>query len=180
MIFTQLIKDGDHKVCFIAAYPSDAERILDAWEEPAVQDSWHHFKPRSPEFERSYIAMMDASEHDYLFLVERAEDRSLIGTVGVHNIEPHARTGRIGLMLFSSGAPEDDSLVEDAVDLIVHFAFERVGLLDVFILVMERDARTKAMLKKLGFQETSRCFPHLASDGRSHQVCIFDKLAPTI
>jgi RimJ/RimL family protein N-acetyltransferase len=102
--------------------------------------------------ELRFVAAMRASPSDCLFAIERVlGDGAMIGTVGLHQIYRPAQNARLGIMLGGAGA-RGAGLGQEALRLVIAYAFERLGLHKVWMVHYAANERMQHIAHKLGFR----------------------------
>ncbi len=173
MLFAHATGTIGKKVRLTEAFPEDAGEILDAWQPCGIRDAFHRDKPRSEEEEIRYLARNADSSQDHLFLVRRLEpDNRIVGTCGLHDLNDHALTARLGFCLFCDDEGVGECL-EEAVQLTIKLAFDQLKLRCVWAHVPGGDKRAFDFFVRLGFIDATR-------DDPSRDVRIFEYQNPSL
>jgi N-acetyltransferase len=89
------------------------------------------------------------------FAVCRRSDGALIGSNGIEGVDPVDRTAETESW-FYAGIGRDQGFGTEAKHLLLHYAFERLGLHSVRSMVWEPNGRSAAALIKQGYREAGR------------------------
>ena len=136
-MFSELMGIRTGRLRFTPAHPEDAERILEAID-PATLTNFSFFsKPIGLDDERRYLARMDRSLTDHLYLIEEIvkpvpEERRLIGSIGLHEFDDHNRSARLGCIIYRK-ADRGRGYGGEAIKLMLTLAFTRLKLHKVYI-----------------------------------------------
>ncbi|MGE0488560.1 MAG: GNAT family N-acetyltransferase [Vulcanimicrobiota bacterium] len=132
--------------------PKDSQQYL-AWvNDPANSTLLGRALPVSPpEHDRWYESMI--SRHDAVaFSIELNESKAYIGNVwlwGIHWIHRHAELR----ILLGPEAAQGRGYGTEACQLLLDFAFGRLGLHKVYLYVIDLNPRAKKAFEKAGFRE---------------------------
>jgi RimJ/RimL family protein N-acetyltransferase len=180
MLFATVTQTIGKKVRLDSAHHGDAKAIMDAWQEVNVRDSFHHDKPRNVMEEGDYLRQNEDSPHDHLFLVRRLKpDDRIVGTSGLHHLDAHALTARLGFCLFCQDDGVGDCL-EEAIQLTAKIAFEMLRLRCVYVQVLENDDPAKTLFRNLGFVDTQYVVPYHGKRGVHRLVRIMELQGPDL
>ena len=145
---------------------SDVDAIMTWINDPEVTKHFAAFdRDVTREDELRFVTNMRASPTDCLFAIERVvseaqppreraehvDDGAMIGTVGLHQIYRPAQNARLGIMLGGAGA-RGAGLGQEALRLVVAYAFERLGLHKVWMVHYASNERMRHIAHKLGFR----------------------------
>jgi RimJ/RimL family protein N-acetyltransferase len=180
MLFATVTQTIGKKVRLDSAHAEDARAILDAWQDINVRDSFHHDRPRNEMEEIEYLRENQESPNDHLFLVRRLKpDDRIVGTCGLHHLDAHALTARLGFCLFCKDEGVDGCL-EEAIKLTAKIAFEMLRLRCVYVQVLENDDPAKALFRNLGFLDTQYVVPYHGKRGVRRLVRIMELQGPEL
>lgn len=120
---------------YVSAHPSDAERVLEALDPASLKNFSFFSKPVTLEDERRYLARMEKSHADHVYLIEDLSDGRLIGSIGLHELDEVNRSARLGCMIFR---PEDRGKGHGsrAIKLMLRLAFTQLGLNKIYVQIL--------------------------------------------
>lgn len=159
----------------------DAEALKEA-----VEESRDHLKPwmswadshQSIEESRDWLLRMSAKlllREELGFGIWRAETGQYLGGTGLHPRNWEIRSFEIGYWLRKSA--EGRGYVTEAVRLLTGFAFEGLGAKRVEIRCDERNVRSAAVARRLGFKQEALLRNHMtAPDGALRNTLIFSRI----
>lgn len=132
------------------AMVEDAERMLRALNPESTKNLQFFTEPVSLEKQQGYLRKVCGNMEEELFLIERVADGQLIGTVGLHEIDPHNHNARLGLLIFN---PTDrgQGFGTEAIALILQHAFTHHRCRKVYLKVFTENAIRVNHYTKLGF-----------------------------
>ena len=151
----------------IPARIEDAKPMLHAMR-PGFYDDLRFFeKPVTLERQEKYLRRMTESEKDFLFCV--MNNGLLIGTAGLHECDFESGNARIGTLIFD---PEIQGRGHGAmaVQLIVHQAFDKMGLSKVYVNVLTDFPTTHAYYEWLKFKRECRLDREYLLRGELHDL----------
>ncbi|HJV41522.1 GNAT family protein [Caulobacter sp.] len=165
-------RPGDHRAW--AALRARSRSFLEPWE-PTWPD---HDLTRAAFRARlaAYARELDLDEA-YPFFVFRREDDTLVGGVRLFHVRRGvAQTGAIGYWVGESFARKGH--MADAVETLIRFAFQGLGLHRLEAACMPENAASAALLLKCGFSEEgyARAYLKINGDWRDHRL--FGLVAP--
>lgn len=130
---------------------SDEPQLRRWVNDPIVRACLLHRGPISALREREWIEAQGKSPSDYVFgIVARDEDR-LIGTTGLHQINPVTRSAVFGLMI-GERAYQNRGYGTEATRLALKYAFRELNLNRVALSVFADNWRAIRVYQKCGFQ----------------------------
>lgn len=153
------------RIDFRPIEPAD-EPLLRRWiNDPAVRRGLCFRGPISEPREREWIQSLGKDQENYaLGIVVRAEDR-LIGTVGLHRIDPIARRATLGISI-GERAYHNRGYGTEAVRLILRFGFEELNLHRVELSVLADNIRAIRCYQKVGFVQEGCRRDHYFRNGQ--------------
>lgn len=131
---------------------ADVDAIMGWINDPEVTKHFAAFdRAVTRDEELAFVSRMRASPSDCLFAIERVGgDQAMLGTVGLHQIYRPAQNARLGIMLGGAGA-RGGGLGQEALRLVIAYAFERLGLHKVWMVHYATNQRMRHIAEKLGF-----------------------------
>lgn len=127
------------------------EPLLRRWiNDPRVWRYLLHRGPINEQREREYLESLGKSSKDYTFgIVARDSDR-LIGSTGLHNLDPVARSATFGIMI-GDVARHNQGYGTEATRLTLKFAFQELNLHRIQLSVYGNNWRAIRVYQKVGF-----------------------------
>ncbi len=104
--------------------------------------------------EAEYIMRMALSDTDLLVAVE-APRGNLIGTCGLHEIDVHNDTARLGILIFDE-SQWGKGYAREALILLIEYAFSELNIHKIYLNAFATNTRGLGLYKKLGFREEGR------------------------
>ncbi len=130
---------------------SDIERWR-AWiNDPEIAAFLDRVLPVSaPEHEAFFERAVIGNDKAVWYAVERTSDGSHIGNIWLWNISSRNRNAEVRIVIGDRTAWGNGAGAE-ALQLLVHHAFERLSLHKLYAYVMERNPRAKSSFERAGF-----------------------------
>lgn len=159
----------------------DAEALKEA-----VEESREHLRPwmpwadshRSIEESRDWLLRMSAKlllREELGFGIWHAETGQYLGGVGLHPRNWEIRSFEVGYWLRKSA--EGKGYTIEAVRLLVQFALEELKANRIEIRCDERNVRSAAVARRLGFKQEALLRNHMAApDGALRNTLIFSRI----
>ncbi len=129
-------------------------------EEDFMRRSWENFTRQS----------------DYLFGIETLIDNTLIGATGLHDVSWINRNAELGISIWNK-AYHSKGYGTEAIQLLLFYAFEVLGLNSVQLNVYEYNTRAIKAYEKIGVQHVGRWRQGRYMYGKFHDVILMDILA---
>ncbi len=167
------------RVCLRPIAESDVDAIMTWLNDPEITRNFAAFsEPVTREQELAFVRGMRASNTDSLFAVELVDiPGELIGTAGLHRIYWPAKNGRLGVMI-GRRAVQGRGLGQEAMQLLVAYGFERLGLHKLWLVHYADNARMRHIAGKLGFQQEGVLRDEYFHAGTWHDMVRHAILAP--
>ncbi len=134
------------------AVPEDDWRILNVIRADDLQNFSFFREPFTLAGERAYLEKMHKSPSDFLFLIIRKEDKRLLGSVGIHDVDFANRNARLGVSLFSREHWHRGYGSEALKALIAH-AFGTMKFEKLYLNVFVDNERAQKHYEELGFRK---------------------------
>lgn len=116
----------------------------------------------------------DGTSHS--FLVFRDADDALLGGITLSNVRRGvAQSGTIGYWIGAAYARQ--GIMTDAVELMLHFAFDELGLHRVEAACLPSNAASRSLLAKCGFRQEGYAAQYLKINGAWEDHVLFALLA---
>ena len=145
----------------VAYYRGDTVyfRPIELADEPLLRrwindpDNWTHLSHRPPlnaSREREWIEQQGKSPTDYCFGVATKDEDRLIGTMGLHGIDPIVRAAGLGICIGDTER-QNQGYGTAAVRLAVQFGFDELNLNRIGLHVFAGNERAIHVYEKAGF-----------------------------
>jgi RimJ/RimL family protein N-acetyltransferase len=163
------VKEGIMTIRLVSVNVTDAERMVAALEPDATRNLKFFSAPVSIERQRAYLEKVMRNPAERLWGVEA--DGTLVGTVGLHEIDEHLRTARLGLLVFRKddrGKGHGKAAIRAA--LAVAFDPTQLDLNKVYLNVFAENVRSRTMYAKMGFVQEGVLRQEYLLDGAYHDM----------
>ncbi len=90
-------------------------------------------------------------DNDFIFVIESKADGILVGQISLYDIDFGKRRGEYGRLMIGNPAGSRKGFAREATRLILGFAFETLGLDEVYLSVIANNERAIALYKACGF-----------------------------
>ena len=138
------------RIYFRPLEPED-EPLLRRWvNDPRVWRYLVHRPPMNAPRERAYIETLGQSDKDYVFGIAIKETDRLIGSVGLHRIDPICRSATFGLMIGDVNY-HNRGYGTEATRLALKFGFQELNLNRIELCVFGNNWRAIRLYQKVGF-----------------------------
>ncbi len=147
----------------------DAARMVDALDPGATRNLKFFSAPVTVPRQRAYLEKVLANPAERLWGVDA--DGVLVGTVGLHEIDEHLRTARLGLLVFR----KDDrgkGYGRAAISAALAVAFDptQLDLNKVYLNVFVENVRSRTTYAKMGFVQEGVLRQEYLLDGVYHDM----------
>ena len=124
--------------------------------------------------EREFIEN-NQKENAHIYAIINKETDTLIGNIGIEDIDNIARTATIGIFI---GDEENrgKGFGSDALRLACRYAFDRLNMHSLHLWVFSFNERAMNVYKKVGFKEAGRMRESYYLDGKYHDSILMDIL----
>jgi len=170
-----VLSSGNGYVYLVSAKVTDAQALFDLISANPLPSNFSMFTNAiTLEDETAYLKQVVENKSDLLFLIRLPKDDGevgkIIGTIGLHEIDLHNRTARMGIIIFSE---EERGLHHgrNAIETILKFAFEESGFNKVYINVWRDNLKNLRYYPQFGFvQEGLLREEYIQPDGTKHDL----------
>ena len=167
-------------VRLMVAHPDHAEILANAiavarsYDDSTLRNFSMFTRPLTVMEEKAYLIRMHSSlkvrfPKDNLFLIIRVEDGKLLGTTGLHEVDEHNHTARIGIMIFDPRERHRHYATE-ALDELLEFGFRRLELNKVYANVLVNNQDQIAWDEHYGFVEEGLLRKAYLLNGQYHDM----------
>ena len=131
-------------------------------------------KVYSLEAEREYIEKIK-KENAHIYAIVLKETDTLIGNIGIEDIDATSRTATIG-MFIGDEENRGKGYGSEALRLACRYAFDRLNMHSLHLWVFSFNERAMNVYKKVGFREVGRMRESYYLDGKYHDSILMDIL----
>ena len=156
--------------------PEHFERVA-SWLGKTEINRWLTAEWRNRVVNATLISIAARNQKNRLFLV-RCEGEPC-GLAALAEIEPIDKTAMVWYVL-GEQTLSGRGITSDAVKLLTHLCFDKMGLASVYAWAMEDNGASQRVLQKAGFREAGRIRYAASSGGRQVDRIYFDLIAGEI
>lgn len=140
------------KIALRALEPEDLDFLYALENDPGIWEVSGTLTPYSKKVLRDYLetAHRDIYEVKQLRLAICAHEKSPIGLVDLYDFDPRHQRAGLGIVI-SEPANRDRGYGEEAIRLLMGYAFRVLGLHQLYASVGENNRRSQHLFEKLGF-----------------------------
>jgi len=113
---------------------------------------------------------------DYIFGIEYKKTRQLIGTCGLHHVNPIHRRAELGIAIWNKQY-WGQGLGTEALHLLLNYGFNILNLHSIYLTVIDFNVRAQRAYEKVGFRQAGRHRQAIFRDGAYHDLLIYNLLA---
>ncbi len=150
-----LILDSDINFIFASINDPDVKRFL------RHPDSMHQYSD-----EQKWISNLGTREDTRILSIVKNQDDSIIGVIGLHELDFQNGTGYLGYFLAKEHW--NHGYVTEAVSLAIDYSFKRMNLRKLHSSVYEPNTGSIRVLQKNGFREIGRRSKHVFVEGHGY------------
>ena len=131
---------------------------LRCWRNQAHIRKWFvHNAPIEPDQQRVWWDSYRRRTDDYMFVIEDVgEGSGDVGAVALYNIDCDQNRAEYGRLMIREPAACGRGLARTATELVTEFAFDNLGLDEVYLEVFSDNQRAVTLYRSCGFEETGR------------------------
>ena len=160
-----------------ALEPSDLEFLYELENNPAIWEVSGTTSPYSKYLLQQYLdnAHRDIYEVKQLRLAIAAASDKVVGFADLYEFDPRNRRAGLGLVILN---PQDRNkgMGAETVDILCNYAFSVLELHQVYAHVLEDNAASLRLFRKLGFEETGLRKEWCLSGGTFKNELVFQKI----
>ena len=124
--------------------------------------------------EKEYIEKVHKNK-SHLYAIVLKETDTLIGNIGIEEIDNTSRTAALGLFI-GDEEHRGTGYGSEALRLACRYAFDRLNLHSLHLWVFSFNERAMNVYKKVGFREVGRMRESYFLDGKYHDSILMDLL----
>jgi len=144
---------GDN-CCLRMLEENDIERLRRWRNQDAIRKWFVQSDPISPEQQRSWWEKYRHRADDYVFVIEEtAENMGPVGSVALYNIDMENKRAEYGRLMIGEGEAHGKGLAKAATRLLLQFAFDQLGLNEVYLDVFPDNGPAIAVYRDCGFKQ---------------------------
>jgi RimJ/RimL family protein N-acetyltransferase len=158
------IKNAQQKVTLRALAFEDFDRVLKWHNDPDLYSTLEgHFRHVSAETEKEWLRQRIEARDEVNLAVCLYETNEHIGNIYLRNIERINRNAALGLFI-AVAEHRGKGYGSQAVQQLIHHAFEDLGLTRIYLYVLASNAPAIATYEKCGFLIEGRLRRHVLKD----------------
>jgi diamine N-acetyltransferase len=144
---------------------ADAAQIAGWFGRAEVRRGTRQYRPRTPEMQEKLLQDGTNSPEHIIFSIALQEDDRLVGSCGLHKIDPRNHGAELGMVI---GDPSDwgRGLGSEAARLLIAYGFDTVNLHRIWLEVYEDNHGARKIYEKLGFRLEGTLREYGFRDGR--------------
>jgi RimJ/RimL family protein N-acetyltransferase len=155
--------------------PDDEPQLRHWINDPKVWATLNHRGPINQVRQREWIDNHGKNSRDYQFGIVVRENGALIGTTGLHGVNPVSHSATFGLMIGDTDYHNRGFGTETA-QLVLRFAFEELNLNRVQLDVFDFNERAIRVYEKAGYIREGRRRQAFYRHGEYRDVLIYSVL----
>jgi RimJ/RimL family protein N-acetyltransferase len=156
----------------------DLPRLRDWRNLPEFRRNFREFRELNLLNQEQWFTRITTSANDFMFMIERASDRTPIGVCGLVYVHWVIRSADISLYIGEDQMYIDGpgGFAEDAAKTLIRYAFDNLNLNKVWTELYSFDDRKVALFSRLGFARDGVLRDNAFEDGRYHDSFIYSFL----
>jgi len=136
---------------------SDIERLRCWRNQDHIRKWFVHSEPIEPDRQRAWWDAYRFRDDDYVFVIEEvAEGLGAVGAVALYHIDHEQKRAECGRLMIGEPAARGRGLARTATELVIEFAFDQLGLREVYLEVFSDNEPAIGLYRSCGFEETGR------------------------
>jgi len=152
------------------------ESLLRRWiNDPTVREYMLHRPPLNAAREKEWIESLGKSPLEYVFGVVISQEHRLIGTTGLHRLNPVSRSASLGVCI-GDRTFQGRGYGREAIQLLLKFGFEELNLNRISLSVFADNWRAIRTYQKVGFCQEGCARQAFYRNGRYQDEYLFAML----
>lgn len=124
-----------------------------AWRNrPEIRCWFFHSQEISWEQHLAWFAQYTANPHDFVFIIEDLNTGQPVGQVALYYLDEQARRCEYGRLMMGEDAARGKGLAKQATLLLCKWGFERLGVDEIYLEVLENNLAARAVYTACGFE----------------------------
>ena len=159
---------------------SDLERMRDWRNQPEFRRHFREYRELNMVNQEQWFARISASANDFMFIIERSDDRAPIGVCGLVYVNWVLRSADISLYIGDDDVYIDGpgGVAEEAARVLIRYGFEDLNLHKVWTELYSFDECKIALFTRLGFARDAVLRDNAYAGGRYHDSYIYSLIRP--
>lgn len=156
----------------------DLPRLRDWRNLPEFRRNFREFRELNMQNQEAWFTRISASANDFMFMVERTQDRTPIGVCGLVYVNWVLRSADISLYIGHEEIYIDGpgGTAEQSAKVLIKYGFDNLNLHKVWTELYSFDNRKIELFTRLGFARDAVLRDNAFEDGRYHDSYIYSKL----
>ncbi len=130
---------------------TDAPLLMQWLNDPEVTRNLLMHRPINLQAEEAFIERNSDDQHNLVLAIETREADKLIGSAGLHGIDPQARQAQFGILIGDRNE-RGKGAGSEATSLLTRYAFDTLNLHRVWLHVVENNAAAIRCYEKVGYR----------------------------
>jgi RimJ/RimL family protein N-acetyltransferase len=153
----------------------DLPRMRDWRNLPELRRHFREFRELNLVNQEQWFTRISSSPNDFMFLIERADDRTPIGVCGLVYVHWVLRSADLSLYIGHDETYIDGpgGYAEEAARILVRYAFNNLNMHKVWTELYSFDERKIALYTRLGFSRDAVLRDNCYEDGGYHDSYIY-------
>jgi len=170
---------GD-KITLRALEREDLPRMRDWRNLPEFRRHFREFRELNLLHQQQWFERISTSANDFMFMIERNEDRLPIGVCGLVYTQWVLRSADISLYIGHEEIYVDGpgGYAEDAARVLMRYGFDNLNLHKLWTELYSFDHRKVELFTRLGFARDAVLRDNCYEDGRYHDSYIYSLIRP--
>ena len=136
---------------------SDIERLRCWRNKGHIRKCFVHSEPVGRDQQRAWWDSYRQRADDYVFVIEDVTEGSCaVGAVSLYHIDIEQHRAEYGRLMIGKSAARGKGLARMATELVIEFAFDHLGLGEVYLEVFSDNEPAIELYRSCGFEETGR------------------------
>lgn len=167
-----------NRILLRALEREDLPRLRDWRNLPEFRRNFREFRELNLLNQEQWFTRISASPNDFMFMIERSDDRTPIGVCGLVYVHWVIRSADVSLYIGEDQTYIDGpgGYAEDAAKTLIRYAFDNLNLNKVWTELYSFDDRKVALFSRLGFARDGVLRDNAFEDGRYHDSFIYSLL----
>jgi RimJ/RimL family protein N-acetyltransferase len=156
----------------------DLPRLRDWRNLPELRRNFREFRELNMQNQEAWFTRISASANDFMFMIERSQDRIAIGVCGLVYVNWVLRSADISLYIGHEEIYIDGpgGTAEASAKALIRYGFDNLNLHKVWTELYSFDNRKIELFTRLGFSRDAVLRDNAYEDGRYHDSFIYSLL----
>jgi len=134
------------------------------------------FRPFRDKEVRAFQKRAMNSENDIIFTILKKENRKVIGSCGLYDIDFISKRGQLNIII-GDDQSHNDGYGTDTVKILIKYGFERLGLNSIQLGVNAENIKGLKAYKKAGFKKEGQRRQYIYTNNKFNDMIVMSILA---